>query len=597
MQKAESILRAMQKLGDQRATLTRVYRNLYCEELYYLAYGKVAQNAGAMTQGITAEIVDGMNQARISQIIDKMRQERYQFAPVRRIRIDKEGGGKRPIGIPTFSDKLVQEVMRQLLEAYYEPQFSQHSHGFRPERGCHTALAEIKDTFTGTVWYIEGDIRGCFDNINHEQLLGYIQTDIQDGRFVNLIRRLLQAGYLEDWQYGQTYSGTPQGGIISPILANIYLHQLDKFYEQVLRPKYNEGRIKQWSKAYKKIEGRMRRAYRSGQKDEAARWRKELRQMPTQTTDDPNFRRLKYVRYADDFLLGYIGTKAEAEQIRDELRGFLAQELKLELNEEKTVITHARSDSAQFLGYRISTYQENSKLNDNPRGYKVRSINGQQRLSVPPARIEAYCQMYLQGGKPQSRVEMTPNSVPEIINAYQSKYRGIVEYYKYASNRADLGKLKNVMQASLVKTLAHKLKIPVSQVYRNYRSTIWVEGRQYKVFKATVETEDKVYEYIWGGISLAVQLVGTQLIRDQHPRPIHLTRNDLVRRLQADKCEHCGAEEQVEVHHIRKLKDLKKQWQGRPEKPKWVAWMIGRNRKTMVLCRSCHDKLHQGKLD
>jgi group II intron reverse transcriptase/maturase len=597
MQKAESIIRAMQKLGDQRATLTRVYRNLYCEELYLLAYGKLYQNKGAMTAGVTEETVDGMSRERISQIIIKMRQESYQFAPLRRSYIEKRDGGKRPLGIPTFSDKLVQEVVRRLLEAYYEPQFSEHSHGFRPDRGCHTALAHIKKKFTGTVWYIEGDIRGCFDNIDHERLLTFLQADIQDGRFVNLIRRMLKAGYLEDWRYDKSYSGTPQGGVISPILANIYLHRLDMYYEQVLRPKYNDGRAKQISKEYWKIEGRMRRAYRSGDKEKAAKWRKQLRRIPTQEADDPTFRRLKYVRYADDFLLGFVGTKVEAEQIRNELRGFLAQELKLELSEEKTHITHARTGNARFLGYNVSTYQEDSKLSYNVKGYKVRSINGQQRLSVPPERVEAYCREYMQGDKPVSQAAMTFNSVAEIINAYQSKYRGIAEYYKYASNRADLGKLKNVMQVSLVKTLAHKLKIPVSQIYSKYQTTKVVDGRKYKVLKATVETEDRVYEFVWGGISLAVQPIGTQFISDQPPRPIHLARNDLVRRLQADRCEQCGATEQIEVHHVRKLKDLQKQWQGRKEKPKWVEFMIGRRRKTIILCQSCHDKLHQGKLD
>jgi group II intron reverse transcriptase/maturase len=597
MQKAENILRAIRKLGVNKHPLTNVYRNLYCEELYLLAYDRLAKNQGSLTRGISPDTIDGMNQERIRKIITALRYERYNFQPVRREYIPKSNGGKRPLGIPSFSDKLVQEAVRLIIEAYYEPQFSQYSHGFRPMRGCHTALAYIKRGFTGTVWYIEGDIQGCFDAIDHERLLSILRTSIPDGRFVNLIRRMLKAGYLENWRYHKTHSGVPQGGVISPILSNVYLNQLDQFYEQVLAPKHNKGRSRKKSKTYRKMQWQREKAYRSDDLETVRRWQKQLLQIPAADTQDPDFRRLKYVRYADDFLLGYIGSKAEAKQIQDELRTFLHQELGLTLSQEKTLITHARTGKASFLGYTINTYHENSKITRNANGHKQRSINGIQRLGVPIERIDKYCRPYLRRGKAHHRSELLHSSVPAIIWSYQVKFRGIAEYYKYANNRAALSKLKYVMETSLVKTLAHKLKTSVRKVYRKYRATKTINGKSYSVLLATVETNGKTNEYFWGGIPLNVEPVGKAYIEDRILPPIQLSTTDLIQRLEAGTCEYCGAREQIEVHHVRKLANLKKRWQGRKDKPLWVVQMIARRRKTLILCRACHQKLHQGKLD
>ena len=236
MQKAEQILQAMWKMGEKRTPLTRVYRSLFSEDLFLAAYDKIARNRGALTAGTENDTADGMNLARIQKIIEQLRNEQFHFHPTRRIRIPKKSGGTRPLGLPNFTDKLVQEVLRMVLEAYYEPRFRDCSHGFRPGRGCHTALTNLHYKFKGAAWFIEGDIRGCFDNIDHETLMAILARDIQDGRLLNLIRMGLEAGYMEDWQYNRTYSGTPQGGILSPLLANIYLNELDAYIEDVLIP-------------------------------------------------------------------------------------------------------------------------------------------------------------------------------------------------------------------------------------------------------------------------------------------------------------------------------------------------------------------------
>jgi group II intron reverse transcriptase/maturase len=237
MQKANQILQAVRKLGEQRQPLTRVYRSLYCEELFIAAYGKIYRNEGAMTPGTEDDTVDGMNLAYIRDLIEALRYERYRFRPARRQPIPKEKGGTRPLGIQNFTEKLVGEVLRMLLEAYYEPRFSDSSHGFRPNRGCHTALAAVKHRFIGTGWFIEGDIKGCFDHIDHEVLLSILARDIHDGRLLNLIRLSLKAGALDNWTYHETHSGTPQGAVLSPLLANIYLNELDTFIEDELIPR------------------------------------------------------------------------------------------------------------------------------------------------------------------------------------------------------------------------------------------------------------------------------------------------------------------------------------------------------------------------
>ena len=225
MRKAETILGIIRERGKRRLPLKQVYRQLYNPELYIRAYGKIAQNQGAMTPGSTGETVDGMTLNRINAIIEDLRAERYHWTPVRRVNIPKSNGKTRPLGVTTWRDKLLQEVLRAILESYYEPQFSDHSHGFRPGRGCHTALEEIQATWLGTVWWVEGDISQCFDRFDHQVLLDTLSEKIHDGRFIRLIANLLKAGYLEDWKFNRTLSGTPQGAIVSPVLANIYLVQ------------------------------------------------------------------------------------------------------------------------------------------------------------------------------------------------------------------------------------------------------------------------------------------------------------------------------------------------------------------------------------
>src|SRR5713101_5681256 len=359
MREARTILQLLRERGKNGLPLERVYRLLYNPDLFLMAYGRIYRNQGAMTKGTTEETADGMALDKINTIIEALKHERYRWSPARRVYIPKKNGSKRPLGVQSWSDKLLQEVVRLILDAYFEPQFSPHSHGFRPERGCHTALREIYHNWVGTVWFIEGDISKCFDALSHELVLSILRETIKDERFIRLISGLLKAGYLEEWRWNQTYSGTPQGSIVSPILANLYLDKLDKFVETVLIPEYTKGTKKKGNKAYEKLMHRASYLSRTGRQEEAQTVRKQTQQLPSQVPDDPNYRRLRYCRYADDFLLGFIGPKEEAEEIKRQLGAFLQKRLKLELSQTKTLITHARTETAKFLGYHISTFQRN----------------------------------------------------------------------------------------------------------------------------------------------------------------------------------------------------------------------------------------------
>ena len=598
MQKAEQILQAVQKMGEKRIPLTRVYRSLFSEDLFLAAYDKIARNRGALTVGSDSETVDGMNRERIQRIIEQLRCERFNFRPARRIQIPKKSGGTRPLGIPNFTDKLVQEVLRMVLEAYYEPRFRDSSHGFRPGRGCHTALANLQYKFKGAAWFIEGDIRGCFDNIDHEVLMAILARDIQDGRLLNLLRMGLKAGYLENWQYNRTYSGTPQGGILSPLLANIYLHELDAYIEDMLIPQYTRGKKRADNREHGNLAYAIKCARNTGDQKRVQELELQRRKLPSQDVHDPNFRRLKYIRYADDFILSFIGTKSEAEEIKAAISAFLKEKLHLEMSASKTLITHSRTEHARFLGYDISVYHADDKIS--PRSgtlTKTRSVNGCIRLGIPYGKVDELAKRYMRGEKPIHEAGLLAFSDAQIIDVYQQRFRGLAEYYKFAADRKALRKLKYVMEVSLTKTLANKFKSTVARIYQRYGGKRTVQGITYKVLVVEVPTKNGTRYIYWGGIPLKVVKPGTEILDDNNGRRnVTLSsRTDLVQRLQANECEICGSQEYCEVHHVRKLADLKNRWRGRKEKPAWVTTMIAMQRKTLVVCAKCHVAIHTGK--
>lgn len=589
MRTADTVLGIIQERGKQGLPLEDVYRQLYNPELYLWAYGRIYSNDGAMTAGSTQETVDRMSLDKIYAIIDDLRHERYRWTPVKRVYIPKKNGKLRALGLPSWSDKLLQEVLRLILEAYYEPQMSNHSHGFRPDRGCHTALSEVKTTWTGTKWFVEGDISQCFDRMDHGVLMDILREKIHDNRFLRLIQNLLQAGYLEEWAYHQTLSGVPQGGVISPILSNIYLDKLDTFVEQTVIPVYTQGKLRKPNNQYFALMTKAYKRKKQGKKEEALALMKQAKQLPTSDPYDPDYRRLTYVRYADDWLLGFAGPKAEAEAIKRQIGTFLRETLKLELSEEKTLITHATEEAARFLGYELVNQQNDQKRTKQG----SRNANGRIGLRVPADVIKNKCAIYQQHGKPCRRPQMLADDDYTIMCQYQAEYRGVVQYYMLALNVSWFHKLRWVMQVSLLKTLANKHKSSVSKMAHKYKAVIQTAYGPQKGFEIVVQRENGKKPLIarFGGIPLRHQKEAVLI--DKTPKVIVYARNELIKRLLADACELCGSRDDVEVHHIRKLADLKQK--GRKEKPIWMQVMSYRRRKTLVVCHYCHEAIHAGR--
>jgi len=441
-------------------------------------------------------------------------------------------------------------------------------------------------------WFIEGDISQCFDKLSHELLLDTLRKHIHDGRFINLIRELLDAGYMEDWTYNQTYNGVPQGGVISPVLSNILLNKLDTFVETILVPKYTKGVERKENPEYRRLVVNSFLQRRRGNVERAEELKKQFQRLPSKIVEDPEFRRLKYVRYADDFLLGFIGPKSEAKEIKQQLTEFLQEELKLELSQAKTLITHGRSEAARFLGYEITVLQGNSKQTARSNtGASARSINGTIGLRVPKDVLKEKCERYKKDGKAIHRTELLENGDYTIIMTYQSEYRGITNYYRMAYNMTKLATLGRDMERSLVKTLASKHKTTVSQIYTKHRADIEIDGKKKRVLQASIRRKDKEpLVATWGGISLKWDIQAT--LEEQLPQ-IYGGRTELEQRLLAEICELCGATDKVEVHHVKAMKYLH-EYPGR-EKPLWVKRMIALKRKTMPLCQPCHDDIHAGR--
>ena len=582
MQSAETVLGVLRERGKRGLPLDEIYRQLFNPALYLLAYGRIYSNRGSMTPGVTTETADGMSMGKIGRIIDAMRHERYRFSPARRIYIPKKNGKMRPLGLPTWSDKLVGEVVRLLLQAYYEPQFSDHSHGFRPGRGCHTALKEVSKGWTGTTWFIEADIADCFGSLDHEIMLSTMAENIHDGRFLRLVRGMLTAGYLEDWVWNATHSGAPQGGIASPVLSNIYLDRLDTFVETVLIPTYTRGENRAANPAYTRVSGLRKRALQRGDRTEARRLLQQLRVLPSKDPTDPGFRRLKYVRYADDQLLGFTGPKAEAEEIKEALTRFLRDELALELSQEKTLITHARTRAARFLNYDILTQSDSQRVVN---GRRV--ANAVIGLRVPKDVVKAKTIPFLKRGKPAHRSAWINEDDHTIVNTYGAIYRGIVQYYLPAGNVYQLARLRWVMETSMLKTLAAKHESTVSKMAKKHKAKIQTPEGIRTCFEARIQRQDKAPLVArFGGIPLKrtklAELTDRQLVQPPYPR------RELIKRFRNGRCELCGSRDDIHVHHVARLADLA----GPGPQPEWTQFMAKRRRKTIVVCRSCYDTIH-----
>jgi group II intron reverse transcriptase/maturase len=583
MQEAETVLAVLRERGRKGLPCNELYRQMFNKSLYLLAYGNIYSNQGAMTPGACNETADGMSEAKIGEITAAMRGEQYRFAPVRRVYIPKKNGKLRPLGLPSWSDKLVGEVVRLVLEAYYEPQFSGRSHGFRKGRGCHTALREVQNTWTGTVWFVEGDISDCFGKIDHEILLKILAEKIHDNRFLRLIRNMLKAGYMEDWQYHETLSGTPQGGVVSPLLSNIYLDKLDKYIERELIPQHTRGTRRKVNPQYRELAARRRATLQDGDREQARELEKQMRALPYGDPMDPGYRRLFYARYADDHLLGLIGPKAEAEEIKTKLAAFLRETLALELNTAKTLITHARTGAARFLGYQITVQHSSTKITNGRR-----SVNGRIALRVPRDAITAQCARYRRRGKPWHRSILQNLPDYDIVQTYGAEYRGVANYYLLAQDVWRLNRLRWNAETSMLKTLGAKHKSTVTKMAARHKAKVITDDGPRTCFEARRKREGKPDLVArFGGIPLKRDR--RAVIRDPAPIPPATPYRELIHRLRRKRCELCEHGATVAVHHVAKLASLGKPGPGQPA---WAALMARMRRKTLIVCAPCHEYIH-----
>ena len=601
MRSPERVLNSLNEHSkDSSYKFERLYRLLFNEELFYVAYQKIASNGGSTTKGSDGRSIDGMSLARIETLIASLKDESYQPHPSRRVHIPKKNGKTRPLGIPAFEDKLVQEVVRMILEAIYEGHFETTSHGFRPKRSCHTALLHIQKTFSGAKWFIEGDIKGFFDNIDHDVLVGILRERISDDRFIRLIRKFLKAGYVEDWTFHNTYSGTPQGGIVSPILANIYLDKLDKYVKEYIQH-FDKGTKRRPGKESNNLANERKRTVRKLKKVKdgtekaalVARLKaieQERAAFPNGDEMDESYRRLKYIRYADDFILGVIGSKEEAQRIKEDIKSFLSASLALELSEEKTLITHT-GKSAKFLGYEITVTRDNHQRRD-VRGCLRRTYGKRVRLNVSMATLRDKLLEYgameikLRNGKevwkPKCRSGLIFNDDLEILDRYNRETVGFCNYYLIANNCVVLHNFRYIMEYSMYKTFAGKYRSTVRKINKKYRCN--------KLFTVKYEQKGAIKSRTFYKTSFKRRTTAFNGSCDIEPYSIaDVSRTNLTDRLKAEKCELCGATGKLIMHHVRNLKDLK-------GKESWERLMSARKRKTIALCPSCHRLRHLGKV-
>ncbi len=618
---------------DQKAQ--RLWALINERDLWIAAYKKLASSPGSLTRGGDDSTIDGYSMKILDELRSQVYKGEYRFGLTRRVYIPKPQGGRRPLGVPEFRDRLVQEVVRIILEVVYEPRFSDNSHGFRPGRSQHTCMRQIRRDFSGTKWYIEGDISNWFSEgkPDHYFLRKQLHRHIQDYRLINLVCQGLKTKVLMPNRSLQSaYAGTPQGGICSPLLSNIALNQLDRFMNR-LKLRINRGVRRKPNLEYNKVLYRRTKALRQGKALEAKRLLKEMRQLPRGQPDDPDFRRLNYVRYADDFLIGITGPVTLAKRVKSLVQRFLKNRLKLRLKEDKTVITQAKNNKIPFLGFRIQHGPTMARVFVRRYGGKNKKVKcvrgGYIRLLADTQKVInklAETQFCTKDGTPKPNFRYLQDPQSYTVARVSSLLRGIDNYYKIANNRRQsISRIMYIVRSSIAKMFAAKFKLASqSKVYARAGKDL---SRPIKAKRATPVGATDSQAQAWakeaggrlkgtmpalpftryttipkpeisplprGWVASPKKRLGKangseKWLTDRHEHFDFLNkirvRSGRGRTALEAECAMCGSTENIEIHHVRALKDLK-------GKTPVERVMIAAKRKSIPLCRSCHMKQH-----
>lgn len=596
------------ELEMQNGKYIEVYKWISSKEMLELVYRNLSSNEGSMTAGMDDKTVDGMRENIIIELSQKLKQESYRFTSMKRVYIPKGNGKMRPLGIPTIYDRIVQEAMRIILEMIFEDKFSENSHGFRPKRSCRTAISSISK-WKGITWMIEGDIKGFFDNVNHGKLAIILEKYIKDQQFMDLYWKLVRAGYIDNGVKYNTYTGAPKGGIVSPILSNVYLNEFDYFVQELI-DKYATRRkgISKVNPKMSNFSDKLSKLNDEYQKDKSKEILKQIRALRVERNEIPtiirNGNRIYYTRYADDWVIGLIGNKEIANSIREECKIFLKERLSIELSEEKTHITNITTKEAHFLGIDIrrNKSKESKIVLRRVKGRLVKSRINQTKIQfgIPVEKIirrlqdKGFIKTYT---RKDGRVKLVPNAMTKwifldhrsMIIRYNKVIRGLINYYGFVDNLRAFNAIVNYyIHHSCAKTLARKLNLDTrAKVFKKFGRylgtpemkgdnsieiihtarhpplTPWSERRSYK--KKNTKLIEKYVPISYDPFEAIDWKLETQTGY-------------------YELCRVCGKDGDTEMHHVKHLRKDGNKSTG------FLELMSKLNRKQIPVCRTCHKK-------
>lgn len=560
----------------------RIYNLMLSEDLFILAYQNLKSKKGVIAPETDLGTPDGLRIRTIKKILEQLKNETYKFNPAFQILTPKPSDRLRPLSIPSFKDKLVQEVIRLILESIYEPTFTSFSHGFRKGKRCHSALKDVRVTFADVKWLITRDIEKCFDSFNHPKLISILKKRIADQRFINLVWKLLRAGYMKDFKALTTsLRGVPQGGLISPILSNVYLHELDLFIEKLMQefkrskrrtnnPKYSSYRHKY-------------NYWKNKDTDPSNAYLHLRNSTPSRDPIDKGYRRLLYVRYADDFIIGLIGTASEAKLVKLKINDFLSKNLLLITSPGKNKLVRASKERVKFLGVKVSIpmYKEPafSTYKRTHHGktqlVKTKTSQGAVELKVDIKMIikklnsAGFCD---KRGIPTPRFQLYAISHDDIILIYNRVFLGLKNYFRFVDNFTALAsRVQYILIRSCAKLLAAKLKLKTTKaVYKKFGKDL-----------STTKTK-----FIWSKSHLSnrmrfmINKTPSDYLYTPHIKKY--TNSELL-----SPCVLCGSLDKIEMHHVKHVKQIKKGLSP------FVKDRAVINRKQVPLCFPCHQIIHK----